>query len=295
MASDESVAVLQTSYVDMSSGVIDENASSEFHQAVLEGVESAGFTVTSGDVVAEAVREHSFDGDCDRNCLNGILSDLDVSDVVHVQIKEDDTGIATRAVAITFAIRDDISRETSDGYAVVKTWLRGAVALALKEEVAPAQPTLMPETSTVGETASDDNLPAGLEGETTVEIIEDRPRKKIRPLPLIISAGFTVAFGATAIVMDSLAHKNYVNLEKDINDGKLDSDDEQNMLDEVDKINNQKLLFHIFLGATAVGLVTTGVFAVFTDFSGSKKETLGLRPAFAVGKNSGALIIGGSF
>ena len=295
LASDETVAVLKTSYTDINSGVMDEKASMEFHTALVEGVEQAGYTVISGEVVATAVANHAYEGDCDRNCLNAVRSELGVSEVVRVQVREDDIGMATRSVAVTFAIRDDITKETSDGYQVVKTWLRGAVALALKESISPPQPTLMPETNSVDEASKTDEQPEGVEGDTTVEVIKDRPLRKIRPIPLIVSASLTVGFGAATIVMDSLAHRNYLDLKKDYDDGNLDASDQQKVHDEVDKINNQKLMMKIFLGATAAGLITTGIFAVFTDFSGSKKESLGLRPAFAVGQNSGALIIGGSF
>ncbi|MBN2714853.1 MAG: hypothetical protein JXX14_03295 [Deltaproteobacteria bacterium] len=284
----KNVAVLPTEYIDISRSTADEKASAEFHGKLLEGIQEAGYEAIEGEQVDSAVLENTTDGDCLSECLDVVRKSLTVDEVVRVRVLED-SSIGMRTMTIDFAVRQPIVDESSDGYEVVKTRLKGAVALALKDDVAgpEPQPTVSEEKST------DIPLPMeGREGETTVEVIREKPRQRLGLAPFIVSASVTAALGGTTLVVNGLAHRKFKNLESDVEADRVSKNDFDRRLET---INTQQLMTGIFLVSTGVGLITTGVLALFTDFSKTNKQLAGVTPSFAFSKNSGAFFLGGNF
>ena len=284
------VAVLPTVYKDANTGVRDANAAADFHGSVLEGVEKAGSESVAREQVLAASREYAVSGMCDYTCLRQVRSELGADEAIQVVVEED-REMASRHIAVSFAIRDDIVQDTSDGYAVVKTWLKGAVALALKESIAPAKSSVAeaPEKSEPAAPAAQ----VEKEGETTVEMTKEPPRKKLGPAPLVIAGTTTLLLGVATVVLDQLAHQNYKTIQENLKETPEYTSTAFN--DDKARMENQQLMTKIFLVATGVGVLTTGVFAIFTDYSKFRKNREKVSAAFSVEKNAGAIILGGSF
>jgi hypothetical protein len=287
------VAVLPTVYEDAGTGAPDTNAATDFHASILEGVEKAGAELIAADEVALVARAFTTSKICDTTCLKQVRDDIDASEALQVVVKED-REMASRRITITFAMRDPIGQDTSDGYAVVKAWLKGAVALALKDSI--AQPVVAAEEEPV---AKEIGTPiAEPKAKTEFVIVRDKPRKKISPTPLIIAGTTTLALGIATIVLDQVAHFNYTTIEENLKE--IPTYTRPAFDDDVQRLETQQLLIKIFLGATGAGLLTTCVLAIFTDYSKSRKRSASnssdrVSAAFSIGKNSGAVYIGGSF
>lgn len=287
------VAVLPTVYADANTGAPDSNAAMDFHASILEGVEKAGAELVAAEEVALVARAYTASRICDTTCLKQVRNDIDASEALQVVVKED-REMASRQITITFAMRDPIGQDTSDGYAVVKAWLKGAVALALKDSIAqPVEPTAEePMAKEIG-TPIVEPKP-----KTEFVIIRDQPRKKISPTPLIIAGTTTLALGIATIVLDQIAHYNFTTIEENLT--QIPTYTKAAFDDDVQRLETQQLLTKIFLGATGAGLLTTCVLAIFTDYSKSGKHSASknrdsVSAAFSIGKNSGAVYIGGSF
>ncbi|MBN2527147.1 MAG: hypothetical protein JXR76_12205 [Deltaproteobacteria bacterium] len=287
----QTVAVLPTVYEDADSGDVDNVASTEFHEALLDGIKDAGFETLSGGTVTDAVTAHSVNGECNHACLEAVRETLGGDDTLKARVAED-RKMETRHLSIVFAKREKVDKYYVEGYAVVMSELKREVGLQLKQNV-QTQPVVDDESlEPAPEPVTISPEPVGKEGKTTVEVINDN-RRRLGLLPIIISGSITVALGATTLIVDGIAHRNYTNLKNNVTNGSIESESEFDS--DFDTIKTQKLMAKIFLGATAVGLVTTGVLAFFTDFSKHKREKLVVQPSFAVGQNFGAVAVLGSF
>ena len=287
----KSVVVLPTEYIDMSRGGVDAKSSADFDEILLETIQEAGWTGVSREEVSNAVASQSENDVCDETCMAHVRTALGADEAVHVKVL-DNSDTYTRTVTISFAIRNQIVVEYTDGYEVVKSEVRRKVALALKEDAPSDVATAAPPKADAASPSQKSSMPEGKEGHTTVEVVKAKPYKKFGPLPFIISSGATVAFGITTLVMDMVAHRNYKDLKKKSKDPLFSKSKFEN---ELDKVENQQLTMKIFLAATAAGVVTTGVLAIFTDFSKPLKKQSRITPALVFGKDSGAVLIGGSF
>lgn len=295
-AAARSVAVAPPQYVDLASGEKVDEAAEKVEEQVLEGVAEAGYDVITGDDVAAAILEESVEGECDDQCLQRVAAKLNVDDVIVVKI-EDDEQVTYRAT-VSFAIREDVSDERTAGFYVVLEWLKGTIALAMKQDAklqSPAGPEAPAETANTDTGADDAAKP--------VTVYTDS--KKLRPLPLFIAAGTTAAFGLTTLILNGVAHKKYETTEDDIDLGTADRDD---ALSNIESVENLQTAVKVGLVATGVGLVATGVLALFTDFSRFKKsksnansknadsqDDVALTPGVLIGPKFGAFSIGGTF
>lgn len=283
-----SIALAPAEYVDLATSETVAEAAKQVEEQVLLGAEEAGYEVVTGDVVASAIAEESGDGECENSCLQRVAVKLNVDDVVAVKVE--DTDQVTYHVTISFAVREGVIDERTAGFYVVLEWLRGTVALALKQDAPPP----MPKEPTVAEPEPlNDNAE---NGDVSVKVSrkDDLSKKKLNTTPFFVAAGVTAALGVTTLVLNGIAHKKF----ETANDSfslpeTADSSD-------IDNVENLQVAVKVSLFATALGLVTTGVIALFTDFSGLSKSTSEtqkskLTPGVVVGPTFGAVSIGGNF
>jgi len=289
------VAVAPVDYRDAGTQEAVAEAAAAVEKKVVDGVAAAGHTVVEGDAVKAAVDGQSVDGACDGECLRRVAEELGADEIVFVSVV--DAEQVSYEVALRFAGREAVTDTRTDGFYVVLEWLKGQVALALKDVVVREEE---PEGPVADEGAAEETTGAAVVA-APERTPEDGARKKLSKTPFVVALAATAALGVTTLVLDRVAHRKFTTMEDQIELDPLD--DIPGLYDEVDaeieSIERLQTAEKVFLGLTIAGAVTTGILAVFTDFHGKKaakpESVAAWRPQVGVDSRGGVLGIAGSF
>ncbi|MBN2804552.1 MAG: hypothetical protein JXR91_15775 [Deltaproteobacteria bacterium] len=303
-------AVLPVNYVDANSGEADINGAKQVLEYVKKALTESGYTPVDAALPSNLAKTD----DCNKECLIQIAKEMHSEDAISVKIEDSDQ--ITYSANIIFAKRESISAETSDAYFVFLEWIKFEVIKAVLVPAVEKENTAVITTDSSEKSAGDSNTTdpdensdsADESKENSVSGNEIKPdessqnnknstsdKKKLGKLPFFITAGTTVAFGITTLIIDSASDSKFESVKSDaLNRIKSASE----IRDEVDSINHLNSARNVFLSFTIAGLVATGVLAIFTDFKKDKKTTeskLKLSPVIAGTDKSGFFILNGSF
>jgi hypothetical protein len=299
----KNVAVLPVNYVDADSGKVNSDNAKQVEDRITQGLVEAGFTPVK--------TTKPNDGSCNKECLLKAAESVNAEEAVLISIEDSEQTVFN--VSVSFAKRDSITLQKMAGYYVFLEWIKSEIVktMLLPFEDETVDSTDTDEGADSGEVESDtDASDAGaVESDTdedtddlgddsvaaNTENMNDTNPKKLGRLPFFIAAGSTVAFGITTLIIDGVAHSKY-NTTMTSSVSGIKSDDE--IKNDVKTIDNLQIARNVFLTFTAVGLVTTGILAIFTDFKKEKssaKNRLNLTPALAGTDKSGFFILNGSF
>ena len=222
--------------------------------------------------------------------MQQVAKKLNVDEIIKAEVIDDDQTSYT--IEVVFARRPAIKKEQTAGFFVVLEWLKGQVAIALQK----------PATVTSDKPSSDESSPAVKPDgtETTPQKDTDtllEPDKaddgKLSPAPFYVAAAVTGALFVGWGITDLVVHKKFT----DLKEGKVDAD---NWTSRRDSLSSLQTVDRVLLGATIVGVLTTGVLFFMTDFDTKKdagKATDKVAAKFipTVAPNGGMLILKGSF
>ena len=285
------VAVIPVTYVDEATGEQIQSASNKVNQVVKEAIKKAGYSLTEEELIKASIQKESSDGQCDKNCLLKVANSLGADDVILISIK--DSNEVSYETKITFAKRDSLIDSRTGGFFVYLEWLKGAVERSLlipvksiKQQNEPVKPEIAPIKQ-----EEQSGTPPVTEAATP-----QSNRKKMGKAPFFVALGISAAMGIATLIIDGAAHKKY----KDVDDSLNNPDTPDSEINSnINSIENMHTARNILLTATIAGVVTTGIFAIFTDFKKKKKSDISkkitVQPQIAIQNKEAALFIGGTF
>ena len=204
----------------------------------------------------------------DQACVSETKEALGATEVILLRVDDRLALEEGFTVEVVFADRESFSLENDNFYLLLED-IRRTVSVALLKE--PPTPAEEPESteSAQEEDTTDEPEPAGT---------------KISPTAFWVSLGVTGALIVGSVITETVFHSRYGSME--------DEEPWERSQSDWDSLHNLQVFGRVLLGVTALGVVTTAVLFLLTDFEKDeegKEKTVSLTMGPSAALDGGAV------